>query len=593
MHQSQLSPENLFFQGRLEEVLESTVDRPGVDWVRDSAPFVIGALCFLGRVDEAALRFQKSGMKKHLSGEDQAACYFFLTVGSVRCSAYATARAYIIEGLRLHRRDRQNASIKAYAYQGQAFYRHFCGRYSLAIRAAEQALEASIIADHFFLRMLTTDLLGHIRVEMGEIARGLGELELTHKLAQRLGHGSYEKAIFRAVLSYRVQYGLLSEDNLGVLKELIQESRVEDTYTDSYMILELARQLTVRGRVSEAEGWLETVSRSIYASRHRRQRVLLNLRLAEIAYLRRNESVLREKLANARADLDEVVDLALLVVWQGLSLKAKLEGSEDFIAAHQIAIQKLSSGIALRISSRNFGGTHHLKVGDDPLGDFIDGLKDPAPGNVFSRIVKSGYLGLLRDYLPPLAKSDFMYFHQPSQTLILGRNGDVFAVEIGSASKLFDLLKSLYKGLRSKEELVREIWDYDYNPLRHDSLLYTLISRFRVLLGPCSDWLENHEDGYSLSAQVEVILGEPKREAREVPKAVFAENHLSPRQWAILEHLMKGGKSLSLDECALLFQTSKVTATRDFSTLCKLGHLLRVGKGPATRYCLATPQESP
>jgi tetratricopeptide (TPR) repeat protein len=586
----QFDPRSLFFQGRSDEVLERTVDSPGTDWMNDHIPYVLGALSFLGRVDEADFRYHKAGLREKLRVEDQASCLFYMAVGWVRNSDYAKARGYVVECLRLYRAHRGCPTVEAFARQGQAFYRYFCGRYSHALRAVERALEAAIIADHFFVRMFATDLLGHTRVQMGEIARGLQDLELAHKLAQKLGHGAYEKAIFRAILSFRVQYGILGDDNLGILSELIQESRVEDTFTDSYMVMELARQLTVRGQVSKAEEWLRSVSHQVNGSGQRWQRALMNLRFAEIAYQRRDEEAIRERLAWARADIDPKVDLSMLVFWQGLSIKAGLETSEDFLTSHHRDTLRLQSGISLRIAARRLGQKHQVPIGEDPLGDFIDGLSHPPPGGIFQHIVKSGYLGLLRKWLPPIRSRCYIYFHHPSQTLVLGRDGDVFAVETATSSKLFELLKSLYKGFRTKEELIRDVWGYDYNPLRHDSLLYTLISRFRALLGPCANWLENHDEGYGLNAEVDMILGDVEKIAA-IPMAqkedlASSSSDLNTRQFAILDLMKTEKRSLSLDECAELFRVSKVTATRDFSSLCKAGHLKRIGKGPATRYSL-------
>ncbi|MES2745168.1 MAG: DeoR family transcriptional regulator [Bdellovibrionota bacterium] len=583
-----LDPRQLFYEGRCEEVLAVSVDSPGTGWMKDHIPYAIGALSFLGRVEEADFRFHKGGLSQRLTREEKSSCLFYMAVGWVRNSNYAKARAYIVQNLLLFRAHKDSAEIAAFARQGQAFYRYFCGRYSHALRAAERALESAIVADHFFVRMFATDLLGHSRVQMGEIARGLQDLELAHKLAQRLGHGSYEKAIFRAILSFRVQYGILGQDNLGVLSELIQESKVEDTFTDSYMVMELARQLTVRGQVSKAEEWLRLVSHQVNASGQRWQRALLNLRFAEIAYQRRNDAQIREKLQLARADIDGDVDLSMLVFWQGLAIKAGLETSEEFLTNHQRDTLRLHSGISLRIAARRLSQKHYVPAGEDPLGDFMDSLSHPPPGGIFHHIVKSGYLGLLRDRLPPIASRFFIYYHHASQTLVLGRDGDVFAEETATSSKLFELLKSLYKGFRTKEELIRDVWGYEYNPLRHDSLLYTLISRFRSLLGPCADWLENHDEGYGLMADVEMILGDVKKPnvVAATHKEELTQSDFNMRQFALLELMKKDRKSMSLDECAELFAISKVTATRDFSSLCKTGHLKRVGKGPATRYIL-------
>jgi len=589
------TPARLFYQGRCEEVLADTVDDPDSKWVLDSVPYVIGSLCFLGRVEEAEIRV--AGLSPNLSRVDQAACHFYLSVGWTRCSNYSKARSHIIANIKLMRFEGEKNSpplLRFYVRQGLAFFRHFSSRYSLALHSAERALEASIQADNFFARMLATDLFGHARIETGEIARGLQDLELAYRLAQKLGHGDYAKAIHKALIADRSQFGLLNDGNLNVLMEVIQESKVQDDYTDNYTIIALVRQLTLRGRLSEAEGWLLNVSRSIYAKRNRRQRVMMNLCWAEIAFLRQDLDLVSDKLEAALSDIDKDFDNALYLRWQGLALKS---GSHKCATVspeqHRLGTEQVGSGLARRIYARENASVHPLAPGDDPLGDLIDTVSRVKGFKVelFQKIVQSGYLGLLRKMIPPADTARVIHLNLLPGTLIIMNDGDIFACDTGTSPKINELLKALSHGPRSKEDLVFAIWGYEYNPLRHDSLLYTLISRLRTLLGSVADWLENYDEGYQLRSDVQVVVREHHREPPTVQSESrieeIAVSQLNMRQLAIIEHLKSNKKWLVPEDCVDLFQTSKVTATRDLSHLVKEGYLLRVGKGRATRYGLA------
>lgn len=588
------SPERLFYQGRCDEVIAATVDEPDSNWTVDSVPFVIGSLCFLGRVEEAELRATR--LMPNLSREHQAACHFFLSIGWVRNNLFGKARKHLFENIKLMRIKGESNSepmVRFYARQGLAFYHNASSRHILGLHSAERALEASIQADHFFARMLATDMIGHVRVEIGEIARGLQDLELAHRLAQKIGHGSYAKAIYKAIIGYKAHYGLIPDDVINALNEVIQESKVQDVYTDNYMILELVRQLTLRGRLSEAERWLDTVSRSIYAKRARRQRIHMNLRWAEIAYQRGDQALLREKLEMAEADIDAEADRGALLRWQGLVIKSKLDGLFVDPEAHRRCTEQVGAGISKRIFAREHGTTHPLAQGDDPLGDLLDLVvrEDGFRVEMVQKIVQSGYLGFLRTILPKCQQPHVIYLNLLPRTLIIDRQGDIFACDTGSSTKINDLLKALSRGLRSKEELVASIWGYDYNPLRHDSLLYTLISRLRTLLGVCAEWLENEDEGYQLRSDVQVVFKdlaarEAVSEEAEARIEEISDSQLNMRQLAILEHLKKNRKWLVPEDCVDLFQTSKVTATRDLSHLVKVGLVIRIGKGRATRYGL-------
>jgi uncharacterized membrane protein len=158
---------------------------------------------------------------------------------------------------------------------------------------------------------------------------------------------------------------------------------------------------------------------------------------------------------------------------------------------------------------------------------------------------------------------------------------------------------------KSKEFLVREVWGYEYDPFRHDSLVYSSINKVRQLLAPHADWVQLTEEGYFLSPTVKVILKnnlkpailakDLKVKTGKLPPATAKvrlptkwSKHLKDlnfRQIQILDYL-KNNPSISVLELSTKLRISKPTATRDLSKLFELGIVSRVGQGRATRYFL-------
>jgi hypothetical protein len=313
----------LFFSGRTDEVLKLTVDQAfGDALTSEHWPFVIGALCFKGRIDEADIRFQS--IRSQLPVEEQVACQFYLGIGFARLSLYAKARALFAQNLNIlrhHATDRAAARMRFYVWQGIGFFRQLCGRKIQALVAAQKAWQAAIAADFYFGRMLSTDLLGHSLIGCGRIARGLRELESAYGLAQNLGHGAYEKAIYRSLLLYKIQFGYPPYDALQTIRELLGESRVADNYTDNALSLALIRQFILRGELNQASRLHEEISRSIYAERHRRHEIFWHLQAAEIAWLRRDVPAFRQALIQGEAALDPEFDEFLQLHILGLKMR--------------------------------------------------------------------------------------------------------------------------------------------------------------------------------------------------------------------------------------------------------------------------------
>ena len=160
----------------------------------------------------------------------------------------------------------------------------------------------------------------------------------------------------------------------------------------------------------------------------------------------------------------------------------------------------------------------------------------------------------------------------------------------------YKILAQLSKGYTSKEDLVNTIWGYTYDPLRHDSLIYSTFSNLRKILKHDSRLIETSELGYNLNAQLVNLLETRKKEAANQKNQNFTplKNelgsllglHLNSRQIQILQYL-DNNQFISVKDAVLLFSTSEITANRDLRSLLAKNLVLRIGQGRATHYAKA------
>ncbi len=599
----------LFYRGSTDEVLKLTVDQAfGESISLEHWPFVIGALCFKGRVDEAEIRFQ--AIQSQLPEEGRVACQFYLGIGFARLSLYARARSLFSQNLRILRYGKSSrhngvplashapaeAKIRFYVWQGIGFFRQLCGRKTLALAAAQKAWQAAITADDYFARMLATELLGHSLIGSGLIAVGMRELETAYALAQNLGHGAYEKATYRSLLMYKIQFGYPPYDAIQTIRELLGESRVANNYSDNALSLELIRQFILRGELNQASRLHEEIGRSIYVERHRRHEIFWHLQGAEIAWLRRDLAGFRLALTQAEATLDRECDEALLLHILGLRMR------ENPAALHEQSrrlTRRLGSDIAARMLARHDGQRLEKARGEDPLGDILDGLcsKESSMLQKLGLVLDSPYLGLLSKLLPLQGAEQSLHILMPQGALIIVDKGDIARADALISPQTIDLLRIISQGWVQKQQLVEAIWGYNYHPLKHDSLVYSLISRVRTQLGPAGPWIEHGSMGYCLRAGIHMEFHNFQPAAVNTPLTAIpmelspAAASLNSRQLLILEELQQR-PTINVEDCVTLFGTSRITASRDLSGLCQEGLIQRIGKGRGTEYRL-NPSSSP
>ena len=112
--------EKLFYQGNHRRVLDVTVDSSDGDCNVENCAFVVGALAFLGRREEA--RWWLNRYQSKLPDEALAQALFYVAVGLCRHSHNLEARAEFTRLLLDYRRS-TFARCRFFAFQGVAFYR--------------------------------------------------------------------------------------------------------------------------------------------------------------------------------------------------------------------------------------------------------------------------------------------------------------------------------------------------------------------------------------------------------------------------------------------------------------------------------------
>ncbi len=579
---------SLFFAGEHRSVTDRTIDAPAPVSFLEDFPYVIGALVMLGRVEEAETAYElRLG---ELTEAQKTACRFFLGVGFCRHSFYEKARRYFIENLNTRRLSADPVS-RFYRYQGAGFYHYFAGRMKKALVWAERSFAAALEASFLYGRAFAADLKGHALLQTGQVGVGLKTLELAEHLASQMGAKWLQETVRSSALTYRTRFGIGGATSLAELLTALGELSKQDVFTQSSLLLELASEYLRRGRLTEAKNTLNDCCRIVYASHNRRHAAMLNLRYAYVHFREGEPHLALNLVRNALTQIDSKVDVLLELKLRGFERKlVRHLGIAVCVDALEERVTRLSKRVGetvgLRLLAREKGeavaGYH---FGEDPVGDLWDQVQREGIRSALA-ILKSGYLGLLSEVLPVRNGDRVLYLDLEPGALTVFDKGDIeHHAELLSRS-LRLLLLELRPGPKTKEELIQNVWKYEYHPLRHDTLIYSAVAKLRKILGARSHWIEVTEAGYQLRPQVRVVNHES--EATEVVPARVEESgdeqrRLNHRQERILRFL-KENEFIDTGTCRSLFETSEITASRDLAELTRLDLVGRIGKGRATKY---------
>lgn len=507
---------------------------------------------------------------------------FYLALGFIRISEYKKARVLLGANLKLKNQSPSLVSL-FFIYQGLAFYRFFCGRWEVGLESAELAFQFSLQADFTYGKILSSDLRGHLLVQVQNVDDGLRNLKQAHEMAVQIKNTAIADATEISHLTYEAEFGFHSQQIVQTLENKLENLQESDTYTRSTLLLELSRQQMLRGQISLVKKYLDEASYLIYMYRQRRQEAILNMRWSYLHYISGDYYQALSFIQSAMKSLDLQVDRILELSILGLELKivCKLNISSRQEELIREIIQK----------NTHFGGNVHRRI----LNRF-DKEKFPQKPRIFGdrlaqlidqknseELIKKGYLLFLYDLHKIKAKQKTIFLDLiPHHHFLFDRG------KISSCKSLTPLLRKVIEQLAlkkgTKEELISEVWGYQYDPLRHDSLIYTTIVNLRKWLGSFGHWVETTESGYSFLSDIHFKSG-TKKVKNALPVEIAPQSNLNYRQLQFLKQL-KSGHFVNVHEYEKFFQVSEITACRDLAMMHREGYLLKMGRARATRYTL-------
>ncbi len=576
-----------FLSGNYQKAVLRSFD-PKADSRAEDIPGLVGSLVFSGKIAEAKILYKESFSL--LSSTERSACRFFLGLGFTRKSQYK--RAFKIFRMNLKSLNSESSSLqKFYVYQGIAFYLFFLGKFQLSMKWALKSFDAAIEARDLYGRSLSTDLLAHIKLRLGEINVGLDLLKTAEKLSKQIGNKSVTEAIEIAELQYQAQYG---HDRLEILSKLqakFNELVTEDNYSRAAIGLELSRQYTLRGRFDLSEKILEGISANIFATENRRQEIQLNLRYAENFYQMGKQALAWNYLRSARRCLNFEADKSSEIQIMGFEYKL-FEGVNKHSIKEDLNKKslKFNNIINSNILSRNGISNLSSQNREDLYNDFLLTLDNET--DKVSKIIESGYLTLLFEELKIKRGESLLYLDDESNRVILFFNDKIESPESKLTPTDTKLLKAILSGLSEKSDLCTKVWGHQYDPLRHDNVIYTAIRSLRKNLGSGSAWIETSENGYHFSSDRKFKVNLKKRamaeqfiEETSTDPVNESSSQLNFRQIKSLKYLTKN-EYLDVSSYQKLFSVSDVTASRDLRTLKKLGFVISIGQARAIKYLL-------
>jgi DNA-binding winged helix-turn-helix (wHTH) protein len=598
----------LFYQGEYAQVLEKTYeDRKKID--PDNYSFIVGSLIFLGRTEEALAYY--SSFKEKLTALQKSYTYFFLAIGLTRRSEYAKAKKYLILNRQLSKSlQHSDYEIKFLVEQGISFFLFFLGQFEKSLSWSQKSLTSALTTQNFWMKSLSFDLLANNLIQNGHIHEGLRQFEESIKFAKKLKNKALIQAYETSHLIFRCEFGIHIQASFEELENKYSLLEDKDAFSKANLGLEYVRQLTLRGQWVLALDTLEEISGLIYQSQNRRQEARLNLRWAEIYFLKNEASSALHYIRSGKRCL-EFIDQTYEIQFLGLEIKVYelLKKQEAPVALKKRLIElskKFNSIKNNNILSRDnrFEKNHLAPAGSSD--DEIHSLLLKAAENKTAAkaiILETQFLSwIYRFFELEIGENYLILNFEPKSITCITPNGISHKPQELS-TLVFKILATLSDGFTSKEKLVNSVWGYEYDPLRHDSLIYSSFSNIRKILGDSSTLIETSELGYKLKARLVNLLQETNlksaihdisaRDSNSNETQSFsnenilswAQKGLNSRQIQILSYLEKN-QFISVKNVVILFSTSEITANRDLRALYEKKLVLRIGQGRATHYTL-------
>jgi hypothetical protein len=591
-----------FYAGRYAEILADTYDA-GVAAAPDDLAFVVGALTFLDRVDEAAAQVAAWRARgEPLEPRTNAACVFFLGLVAARAGYFERSHALLVRHGFKRRHDR-DPWVRALVFQGLACQCYFTGRYPGAARHALRALQAAHEAGFAYVALLGTDLRGHALVQMGQLQRGIALLEQAKKQASRLGQPNTAFAVDTSIATYAARF-VPDPEALDRITALLDRD-AHDSYSRRALLTEAAVQRAVRGERGAAVAALEAADRDALRGDTRRGKVASLLARLWVTRFRHGTGACSQLLDQARG-LVEPRDIAFrseLLAFEILVARMTSETSREARALTELReLAQATQHFHARSALAQFEPLRAARAFDeDAVMPILRAVAQRDP-TALSRIVALGWLGVIPELLG-LAPGRRIIMIPSEDLLLLEDHGNV-QVRARPPRWCPVLLRILASGAASKERIVAGLWGLRrYHPELHDPPVRTTIHRLRSFLQPHGSWIEVSDEGYRVTVPVHLVSGRepalldpvPLWEEGEVPTLRSIEPAISARtarplsperarpEQGVYQRLAELEEA-SVPELARSLKMSASTVLRALRELVEEDRVERLGFARATRY---------
>lgn len=597
-----------FYRGEYIKVLQETYEgREKID--PNHYSYIVGSLIFLGRTQEAHAYYMS--LRKNLTPLQLSYTYFFLAIGLTRRSMYPQAKKYLILNKRLYRQQkltgRTEPKIKFLVEQGISFFLFFLGQFEKSLGWSQKSLSSALSTQDFWMKALSYDLMANNLIQTGKVHEGLSYFNEAIKFAKKLKNVALTQAIETSHLIFRCEYGIQIQSTFIELESKFFSLAEKDSFSKANLGLEYVRQLTLRGNWASAIDKLEEISHDVYQSQNRRQEARLNLRWAEISFLKNETTSCLHYIRSGKRCL-EFVDQTYEIQFLGLEIKVyeelKREPAPTELKNRLIELSHKYRSIKNdNILSRKVPAVFISKGSNQTSNDEIHQLLQKATQNKGAArniILSTHFFSWIHRFFNLERGENYILLNfEPKSITCLGKNGISHKPQELS-TLVFKILTTLSRGFISKESLVNAVWGYQYDPLRHDSLIYSSFSSLRKTLGCDANFIETSEFGYKLNATLLNLLDptshpveiDPISEVAPGPLSISAASEkivelakagLNSRQIQILAYLDQN-QFISVKTLVGLFSTSEITANRDLRSLFEKKLVVRVGQGRATQY---------
>jgi hypothetical protein len=590
-----------FFAGRYAELIATTYDASGEIAAADVG-FVVGALTFVDRVDDARAAFEiwRAHAGANPDPRTQAACRFFLGLAWARAGYFNRSLALLVtEGFRA--RHAPDPWVRALVFQGLACQCYFTGRYPGAAANALRALQAAHEAQFDYAVMLGTDMRGHSLVQMGQLQRGIALLEQANTQARRLGLANNAYAVDTSIATYVTRF-VPHAEALDRVEALLRR-RAHDSYSQRALLTEAAIQRALRGRRGAAVEALEAADRDALRGDTRRGKVNSLLARLWVTRWQLGPAACRE-LVDQAAELVEPRDVAFraeLLGFEILVARAQGDAERDRRALDQLrTLWRTTHHFYAKAALGQFDGARRASAFDEDALTPILRAVSQRDHSALSRIVSLGMFGVIPELLG-LTPGRRMILMPSEDLLLLEDHGNVIARH-RPPRWCPVLLRILASGDSSKERIVAGLWGLRaYHPELHDPPVRTTIHRLRTFLQPYVNWIEVSDAGYRTTVPVHLVSGpeQPGAEAAplweegEVPMLEPRGESLAPRSAVaglgprqLVYQRLEELENASVPELARSLELSNSTVLRALRTLIDERRVEPHGFARATRYRL-------